>query len=163
MTLRAACPTIPADRTLRGCSWAKKQAAELVRFGISIPGDLIARFDQHIAETGYANRSEAIRDLIRNRLVDAAWQAGTGEMIGTFTMVYDHHVRELGDAVTEIQHQHHAAILSTLHIHLDAHLCLEVLVLRGTAEVVKRIADTLSGMRGVRHGKLTVTSAAGHL
>ena len=146
-----------------GVLMRKKQAAGLVRFGISIPGDLIARFDRHITDTGYANRSEAIRDLIRNRLVDAAWQAGSGEMIGTFTMVYDHHVRELGDAVTEIQHQHHAAILSTLHIHLDAHLCLEVLVLRGTAEVVKLIADTLTGMRGVRHGKLTVTSAAGHL
>jgi CopG family nickel-responsive transcriptional regulator len=84
-------------------------------------------------------------------------------MIGTFTMVYDHHVHELGDALTAIQHQHHGVILSTLHIHLDAHLCLEVLVLRGSAEVVKRIADILTGMRGVRHGKLTVTSAAGHL
>ena len=137
--------------------------AELVRFGISIPGSLLESFDALLEGAGYANRSEAIRDLIRNRLVDAAWQAGSGEMIGTFTMVYDHHVRELGDAVTEIQHQHHAAILSTLHIHLDAHLCLEVLVLRGTAAVVKRIADTLTGMRGVRHGKLTVTSAAAHI
>ena len=142
---------------------ARTKAAELVRFGISIPGDLIARFDTHIGETGYANRSEAIRDLIRNRLVDAAWEAGTGEMIGTFTMVYDHHVHELGEALTSIQHDHHAAILSTLHIHLDAHRCLEVLVLRGPAQVLKRIADTLSGMRGVSHGKLTVTSAAGHL
>jgi CopG family nickel-responsive transcriptional regulator len=137
----------------------RKQAAELVRFSISIPGDLIARYDQHIAETGYANRSEAIRDLIRNRLVEGAWRAGTGEMTGTFTMVYDHHVHELSDALTVIQHEHHKAILSTLHIHLDAHLCLEVLVLRGTSEVIKRIADTLTAMRGVRHGKLTVTSA----
>ena len=132
LTLLVACTAVLSKAQCQGVRMAKKQAAELVRFGISIPGDLIARFDQHIGETGYANRSEAIRDLIRNRLVDAAWQAGSGEMIGTFTMVYDHHVRELGDAVTEIQHQHHAAILSTLHIHLDAHLCLEVLVLRGT-------------------------------
>ena len=136
--------------------------AGLVRFGISIPGPLLESFDALNAGTGYANRSEAIRDLIRNRLVDAAWEGGTGEMIGTFTMVYDHHVHELGDALTAIQHQHHGVILSTLHIHLDAHLCLEVLVLRGSAEVVKRIADILTGMRGVRHGKLTVTSA-GHL
>ena len=141
----------------------KRKGAALVRFGISIPADLIGRFDALIGETGYANRSEAIRDLIRNRLVDAAWEAGAGEMIGTFTMVYDHHVHELGEALTSIQHDHHAAILSTLHIHMDAHLCLEVLVLRGPAQVVKRIADTLSGMRGVRHGKLTVTSVAGHL
>jgi CopG family nickel-responsive transcriptional regulator len=83
-------------------------------------------------------------------------------MIGTLTLVYDHHVHELGDALTGIQHQHHAAILSTLHIHLDAHLCLEVLVLRGAVPVIKRIADALIGMRGVKHGKLTVTSA-GHL
>jgi len=136
--------------------------SHLVRFGISADERLLERFDRLISTKGYVNRSEAIRDLIRNRLVDAAWQAGSGEMIGTFTMVYDHHVRELGDAVTEIQHQHHAAILSTLHIHLDAHLCLEVLVLRGAVPVIKRISEALIGMRGVKHGKLTVTSA-GHL
>jgi CopG family nickel-responsive transcriptional regulator len=136
--------------------------ADLVRFGISIPAPLLGSFDRLTAGAGYANRSEAIRDLIRARLVEAAWEAGTGEMIGTLTLVYDHHVRELGDALTELQHQHHAAILSTLHIHLDAHLCLEVLVLRGPAETVKRISDALTGMRGVKHGKLAVTSA-GHL
>ncbi|HEY6000264.1 MAG TPA: nickel-responsive transcriptional regulator NikR [bacterium] len=134
----------------------------LVRFGISIPGPLLESFDGLIEGAGYANRSEAIRDLIRNRLVDAAWEGGAGEMIGTLTLVYDHHVHELGDALTGIQHQHHAAILSTLHIHLDAHLCLEVLVLRGPVPVIKRIADSLTGIRGVKHGKLTVTSA-GHL
>ena len=136
--------------------------AGLVRFGISIPGQLLERFDALIEGAGYENRSEAIRDLIRNRLVDAAWEEGAGEMIGTLTLVYDHHVHELGDALTGIQHQHHAAILSTLHIHLDAHLCLEVLVLRGAVPVIKRIAEALVGMRGVKHGKLTVTSA-GHL
>ncbi len=136
--------------------------ADLVRFGISIPESLLESFDALIGRAGYANRSEAIRDLIRNRLVDAAWEGGTGEMIGTLTLVYDHHVHELGDALTEIQHQHHAAILSTLHIHLDAHQCLEVLVLRGPVPVIKHIADALIGMRGVKHGKLTVTSA-GHL
>ena len=136
--------------------------ADLVRFGISIPGPLLESFDRLLGRAGYANRSEAIRDLIRNRLVDAAWEAGSGEMIGTLTLVYDHHVHELGDALTDIQHQHHAAILSTLHIHLDAHLCLEVLVLRGPVDRIKAIADALVGMRGVKHGKLTVTSA-GHL
>jgi len=136
--------------------------AELVRFGISIPEPLLESFDALIEGAGFANRSEAIRDLIRNRLVDAAWEGGGGEMIGTLTLVYDHHVHELGDALTGIQHQHHAAILATLHIHLDAHLCLEVLVLRGAVPVIKRISETLIGMRGVKHGKLTVT-AAGHL
>jgi CopG family nickel-responsive transcriptional regulator len=135
---------------------------DLLRFGISIPQPLLERFDRLIEGAGYANRSEAIRDLIRNRLVEAAWEAGTGEMIGTLTLVYDHHVHELGDALTDLQHQHHAAILSTLHIHLDAHLCLEVLVLRGPAERIKAISDTLVGMRGVQHGKLTVTST-GHI
>ena len=136
--------------------------AELVRFGISIPAPLLGSFDALIGAAGYRNRSEAIRDLIRNRLVEAAWEGGTGEMIGTLTLVYDHHVHELGDALTGIQHRHHAAILSTLHIHLDAHLCLEVLVLRGPVPVIKQISDALIGMRGVKHGKLTVT-AGGHL
>ena len=136
--------------------------AELARFGISIPQPLLESFDRLIAGTGYANRSEAIRDLIRNRLVEAEWEAGAGEMIGTLTLVYDHHVHELGDALTGIQHRHHGAILSTLHIHLDAHLCLEVLVLRGARGTIKAIADALVGMRGVQHGKLTVTSS-GHL
>jgi CopG family nickel-responsive transcriptional regulator len=136
--------------------------AELVRFGISIPGPLLESFDALLEKAGYANRSEAIRDLIRDRLVDAAWEGGSGEMIGTLTLVYDHHVRELGDALTGVQHQHHAAILSALHIHLDAHLCLEVLVLRGAPAVIKRISEQLIGLRGVKHGKLTVTSA-GHL
>jgi CopG family nickel-responsive transcriptional regulator len=136
--------------------------AELVRFGISIPGPLLESFDALLEGAGYANRSEAIRDLIRSRLVDAEWEGGTGEMIGTLTLVYDHHVHELGDALTGIQHQHHAAILSTLHIHLDAHLCLEVLVLRGAVPVIRHISEALIGMRGVKHGKLTVTSA-GHL
>jgi len=136
--------------------------AELVRFGISIPGPLLESFDALIEGAGYANRSEAIRDLIRNRLVDAEWEGGRGEMIGTLTLVYDHHVHELGDELTAVQHQHHAAILSTLHIHLDAHLCLEVLVLRGAVPVIKHISEALIGMRGVKHGKLTVTSA-GHL
>jgi len=133
--------------------------ADLVRFGISIPGPLLESFDRLLEGAGYANRSEAIRDLIRNRLVEAAWEGGEGEMIGTLTLVYDHHVHELGEALTEVQHRHHAAILSTLHIHLDAHLCLEVLVLRGPGATIKRIADALAGMRGVKHGKLTVTSA----
>jgi CopG family nickel-responsive transcriptional regulator len=136
--------------------------ADLVRFGISIPQQLLGSFDRLLEGAGYANRSEAIRDLIRNRLVEAEWEAGAGEMIGTLTLVYDHHVHELGDALTDLQHQHHAAILSTLHIHLDAHLCLEVLVLRGPVEVIKRIADALTGLRGVKHGKLTVTSV-GHV
>ena len=141
---------------LGGCGGA---VTELVRFGISIPGTLLGSFDRLIGAAGYANRSEAIRDLIRNRLVEAAWEAGEGEMIGTLTLVYDHHVRELGEALTEAQHAHHAAILSTLHIHLDAHLCLEVLVLRGPVETIQRNAEALAGMRGVKHGKLTVTSA----
>lgn len=135
---------------------------ELARFGISIPQPLLERFDRLLGEGGYENRSEAIRDLIRARLVDAEWESGDGEMIGTLTLVYDHHVRELGEALTEIQHRHHGAILSTLHIHLDAHLCLEVLVLRGQVGTIKRIADALTGRRGVKHGRLSVTSS-GHL
>ncbi len=136
---------------------------ELVRFGISIPKPLLGRFDRLVEVLGYANRSEAIRDLIRNRLVESEWEAGKQEMIGTVTMIYDHHVRELTEALNDLQHRHYAAILSTLHIHLDVHHCLEVLVLKGPGEQVRKISDTLIGMRGVKHGKLTVATAQEHL
>jgi CopG family nickel-responsive transcriptional regulator len=130
----------------------------LTRFGISLDGGLLRRFDRLIARKGYANRSEAIRDLIRDALVAGQWEAGSGEAVGTITLVYSHDTRELADTLTDIQHRHHAAVVSTMHIHLDGHNCLEVLVVRGAAREVKRIADRLIGTKGVKHGKLTVTT-----
>jgi len=134
--------------------------SDLARFGISIDDRLLKRFDDLIADKGYVNRSEAIRDLIRNALVEDAWAREDEETVGTVTLVYDHHTRDLADKLTEQQHSHHEAIISALHVHLDAHHCLEVVVVKGKAKSVKRLADELIGTKGVKHGKL-VTSTTG--
>jgi CopG family transcriptional regulator, nickel-responsive regulator len=133
---------------------------DLARFGISIDDRLLKRFDDLIAHKGYGNRSEAIRDLIRNALVEDQWTHGDEETVGTVTLVYNHHTRDLSEKLMEHQHQHHDAIISTLHVHLDAHNCLEVVVVKGKADEVKRMADELIGTKGVKHGKL-VTSTTG--
>lgn len=132
---------------------------EITRFGISIDNSLLTSFDTMIEAKGYQNRSEAIRDLIRSSLVELKWEAGEEEMVGTVTLVYNHHVRDLADKLTEHQHQHHHEIISALHVHLDAHNCLEVLVVRGKSTVIKQIADELIGVKGVTHGKLVMTTA----
>jgi CopG family nickel-responsive transcriptional regulator len=131
---------------------------ETIRFGISIDDRLLRRFDALIAEKGYLNRSEAIRDLIRNSLVEDQWARGDEETVGTVTLVYDHHTRDLSDKLTEHQHSHHDSIVSALHVHLDAHHCLEVVVVRGKAQEVRRLADELIGTKGVKHGKLVTTT-----
>ena len=131
----------------------------LTRFGISIDQQLLDSFDQLIAGKGYVNRSEAIRDMIRNALVEEQIdRADTTPTVGTVTLVYDHHTRDLSDKLTEHQHSHHDAIISALHVHLDTHHCLEVVVVRGTATQVKRLADELIGTKGVKHGKLVLTT-----
>jgi len=133
---------------------------ELTRFGISIHQNLLDDFDQLIADKGYDNRSEAIRDMIRNALVeDQVDRTDDAPTVGTVTLVYDHHTRDLSDKLTEHQHSHHDAIVSALHVHLDAHHCLEVVVVRGAAVQVKRLADELIGTKGVKHGKLVLTTA----
>lgn len=132
---------------------------DLARFGISIDPRLLENFDQLITTKGYVNRSEAIRDMIRNALVeDQIERADTTATVGTVTLIYDHHTRDLSDKLTEHQHSHHDAIVSALHVHLDAHHCLEVVVVRGTAAQIKRLADELIGTKGVKHGKLVLTS-----
>ena len=131
---------------------------ELVRFGVSIDAELLGGFDGLIERKGYSNRSEAIRDLIRDSLVGVEWEAGDKETVGTITIVYNHEVRELSDKLTDLQHEHFAAIVSALHVHLDAHNCLEVLVVRGKGRDIKTIADALIGTKGVKHGTLTMTT-----
>lgn len=133
--------------------------ADVVRFSVSTDERLLARFDDHIADKGYVNRSEAIRDLIRTSLADEALADEAAEAVGTVTIVYDHHVSDLGDRLTEHQHSHHESIVSTLHIHLDAHQCLEVVVLRGRAGEIRRIADSLIGTKGVTRGRFVITTA----
>ncbi len=136
---------------------------ETIRFGISIDDKLLDSFDRLIELKGYMNRSEAIRDLIRAALVELKWEGGEEETVGTVTLVYNHHVRDLSDKLTEQQHTHYSQIISALHIHLDAHNCLEVLVVRGKARDVKKIADELIGVKGVKHGKLVMTTTGEEL
>jgi CopG family nickel-responsive transcriptional regulator len=133
------------------------------RFGISLDGELLDRFDRLIAQKGYQNRSEAIRDLIRDTLVMREWDAGTAETVGTITLVYSHDTRELTDTLTELQHKHHRAIVSSMHVHLDEHNCLEALVVKGRAKDIRAIADRLIGTRGVKHGKLALTTTGRNL
>jgi len=132
--------------------------SSIMRFGVSVDSSLIKEFDALISRKGYATRSEAIRDMIRDTLVEQEWEAGKQETVGTITIVYNHHTRELEHALTDMQHKSFHHIISTLHVHLDAHNCLEVLVVKGKSYGIKRIADRLIGTRGVKHGKLTMTT-----
>lgn len=129
-----------------------------VRFGVSLDEKLLANFDQLIEQKSYVNRSEAIRDLIRASLVEERLGSEDQEAVGTVTLVYNHHVRDLSDKLTEHQHSHHDQIISTLHVHLDAHNCLEVLIIRGQVRAIKQIANELIGVKGVKHGKLVMTT-----
>jgi CopG family transcriptional regulator, nickel-responsive regulator len=130
----------------------------VTRFGVSLEEPLLQQFDRLIHRKGYTNRSEALRDLIRESLVREQWDLGTTETVGTLTLVYNHEVRELADKLTDLQHEYFRMIVSTLHVHLDSHHCLEVLVLRGPANDLKTIADRLIGTRGVKHGTFSATA-----
>lgn len=130
---------------------------KLVRFGVSLDHHLLDAFDRVIARKRYTSRSEAIRDLIRDNLVGEEWD-GNKDTVGTITIVYDHHVRALTDKLTDLQHDHHRLILSVMHVHLDQHHCVEVLAVRGKSTDVRAVADRLIGTKGVKHGKLTMTT-----
>jgi CopG family transcriptional regulator, nickel-responsive regulator len=135
----------------------------LSRIGVAIDTDLLEKFDRLIAQRKYTNRSEAFRDLIRDELVEKTWESPESDVAGTVTLVYDHHVRLLNEKLTDIQHDHHRVIVSTLHVHLDHDHCLEVLVLRGKSKDVRRVADTLISTKGVKHGRLTITTSGAEL
>lgn len=130
---------------------------DLVRFGVSIDESLLNQFDEQINVKGYTNRSEAIRDLIRDHMVTEEWENNI-ETVGTITLVYDHHTRELAETLTHLQHSFEGRIISVLHVHLDHHNCLEVLVVQGKSRLLQAFADKLLGIRGVKHGKLTATT-----
>ena len=132
--------------------------SELARIGVAIDSLLLRKFDELIEERGYTNRSEAFRDLIREELVQKSWESPDADVVGTVTLVYNHHVRMLSEKLTSMQHDHHKNILSTMHVHLDHDNCLEVLVVKGKAKNVQKIADGLISTRGVKHGRLTLTT-----
>jgi len=129
-----------------------------IRFGVSLNSDLLDTFDALCEEKSYPNRSEAIRDLIRGVLVEQEQQSGAGEIAAVLTLVYDHHVSDLSQRLVEIQHDEHEVILTSVHVHLDHHNCLEVLILKGDAPAIKRLSDRLIATKGVKHGKLTLTT-----
>jgi CopG family nickel-responsive transcriptional regulator len=135
----------------------------LSRIGVAIDTNLLKKFDRLISRRGYHNRSEAFRDLIREELVEEAWASPESPVVGTVTLVYDHHVRLLNEKLTDIQHDFHHSILSTLHVHLDHDHCLEVIVVRGKSGEVRKVADTLISAKGVKHGRLTITTSGADL
>ena len=133
--------------------------SELSRIGVAIDSDLLAKFDELINSRGYTNRSEAFRDMIRDELVQKSWESPDSQVVGTVTMVYDHHVRMLNEKLTDLQHDHHEQILSTLHVHLDHDNCLEVIVVKGKASAVQAIANKLISTKGVKHGRLILSTS----
>jgi CopG family nickel-responsive transcriptional regulator len=131
----------------------------LRRVGLAIESDLLDRFDKLTEQRGYANRSEAFRDLARAELIKQEAEKSNARVVGTVTIVYDHHVRMLSEKLTELQHQHHECVVSAMHVHLDHHHCLEVIVLRGKSKDVRQTADLLISTKGVQHGHLIVAIA----
>ncbi len=129
-----------------------------IRFGVSLDSDLLDKFDALCDERCYQTRSEAIRDLIRNTLVQQEWEDTEREIAGTLTLVYDHHKSDLSQRLTAIQHDMHDMIISSLHVHLDHDNCLEVLVLKGPGQHVRTLAQRLLSIKGVKHGKLSLTT-----
>lgn len=132
---------------------------EIVRFGVSAEADLLQDFDRLLAEQGYANRSEALRDLMRSQLVrsNLEHEPEDAEVLGSLTLVYDHHVRELTEKMTVLQHDHHDLVVSAIHVHLNHQDCLEVIVLRGKIKSVRALANGILSLKGVKHGDLFVT------
>jgi len=133
---------------------------KITRFGVSIEPDLIKKFDRQIKKEGYANRSEAIRDLIRKNFIEEKNKDPDAEVIGTLTMIYDHHVGNLTDKLLDLQHNHTKEILVTTHVHIDHHNCLEILVLKGKIKNIQKLADNIKALKGIKHGELVITKSS---
>jgi len=136
--------------------------SELVRFGVSLEKDLLDKFDALIRRRKYTNRSEALRDMIRDDLLKQEWEAG-GVVAGAITFIYDHHTRDILNKITDIQHDSQEVIISTQHIHLDHHNCLEIIAVRGRARDIQRLTNTLKAVKGVTHGTLSMSSTGGDI
>ena len=133
--------------------------SDIVRFSVSVEEDLLDKFDRFCEEEQLATRSEAVRQLIRDKLTRRAWESGDTEVAGTLTLVYDHHRPQLRDRLIQLQHDHTELVISTLHAHLNHDLCLEVILLRGPAGRLQEIASQLRGMKGIFKGELVMASA----
>ena len=131
---------------------------EITRFGVSLPSELLEKFDAQINKMGYGNRSKAIADLIRNSMVEKASKSGKGEIVGIVTMIYDHHIGGVVNKLLALQHDAHIEIYSTMHIHLDHNNCLEILAIHGSGNQIREFSDAVKAVRGVKHSGLLVTS-----
>lgn len=133
--------------------------SNLARIGVALDSDLLEQFDAYLDRRKYANRSEGFRDLIRDALIGEKTGDPKQPSVGTLTLVYDHHTRSLSEKLTAMQHDHQELVVSTLHVHLDHHNCLEVLVLRGPAGQIRHFAEGIMATKGVQHGQLAMTAA----
>ena len=137
---------------------------DLMRFSVAMPEELLIEFDQLVARRGLAkNRSEVVRDLVREALVEAKCATPGTIVMGTLTIVYDHHASDLQEKLHDIQHDYFDNIVSTVHVHIDHHMCLEVIVLQGETGLVQSIANLILGTKGVQHGKLVLTTTGKHI
>ena len=136
---------------------------KLKRFGVSLSSDLLKKFDELINGKGYRNRSEAIRDLIREELVSEEWKSGNKETVGVFSLVYNHHKNDISQVINHIQHHNLNIIRSSTHVHIDHHNCLEVIILKGKSREITKLTDQLSSTKGIKHGKLIMTSTGTEL
>lgn len=132
--------------------------SDLVRQSFSMESSLWDKLEELLEGGGYTNRSEFLRDLIREKLVQREWETGRHEVVGTITLIYDHHARLLGEKLTDIQHDHHDAILATTHVHLDHDMCAEMIMMHGSAEVIRQVADRIRQQKGVLHASLSISS-----
>lgn len=130
--------------------------SDIVRFGISLEQNLLDNFDSLIKRRKYTNRSEAIRDLIRQELLKQEWEEDR-QVAGAITFIYDHHQRDLLNKIIDVQHDYQDVIQSSQHIHLDHYSCLEIVAIKGNSSTVRRLADTLNALKGVKHGSLSVS------
>jgi len=137
--------------------------SETVRFGVSLSMDLLDRFDQLLSRIGYDNRSEAIRDLIREKIVEEEWESPKEETFGVVFVVYDHHALSLDSRLTDVQHEFLDNIVADLHVHIDEQNCLEVVVVRGPGKRVRAIGERLISMRGIKYGKLNLGTSGQHV
>jgi CopG family nickel-responsive transcriptional regulator len=130
------------------------------RVGVSFEPELLQKFDSLIKKMGYTNRSEAIRDLVRKEIIESAVKQEDCEVIGTLTITYNHHEGDILDKLIHLEHQHNEEISFTTHIHVDAHTCLEIIILRGNSKRVKQLAEQVKSLKGVKHGDLSITTTS---
>ena len=137
---------------------SRKETRPISRISMSLPEDLLTDIDRMVEQRGYESRSQAVADMVRGHLVEHRALAGAREIAGNVTLVYDHHKRNIQARLTRIQHDSGSIVIATMHVHLDHHNCMEVLAVRGRADDIRQLADRLTAVKGVKHGKLTVTT-----